>query len=154
MKYYIKKIKSAKLDILNTLALNAGNEGISFITTMIDEWNSGKNNFMKDGEVLFGAYIHNECIGIVGINIDPYTDNPNLGRVRHLYVSPQFRGQGVGRQILKRIIHHAELHFTDIRLYTNNNIASGLYETSGFQPSKKYKESHVMKLLKTTLEQY
>lgn len=146
MKYEIKRINSTRIDFLKNLVIDSKNEGLNFVANTVYEWNSGDNNFSKNGEAFYGVFDNDECVGIGGINIDPYDSNSKLGRIRHLYVAVNYRKQGIGRLILNEIIKNAKLYFQEIRLYTDNIIASKFYESIGFEKSSKYKESHIKRL--------
>jgi len=97
-----------------------------------DDWNSGVNRFNEPGEVAFEARIGSRLIGICGLNRDPYSMSPKIGRVRHLYVDPEFRRRGVGRMLVSRIIECAKRHFSSLRLRTLRADADQFYVTLGF----------------------
>ncbi|XEC97637.1 GNAT family N-acetyltransferase [Paenibacillus tarimensis] len=82
-------------------------------------------------------------------NIDPYLNQNDVGRVRHLYVSPKYRGSGVGLILLKTIIEEAKKHFNKLTLYTENPVADKLYINSGFTRVEGiFKASHIIELAK------
>jgi len=83
-------------------------------------------------------------IGIGGLNCDPYSEYPNLGRVRHLYIRKVHRRKGYATLLMNTFINEARLHFDMLRLFTDNPAASGLYETLGFQKFNGPKVSHVL----------
>ena len=142
MNYTIKEIKCIKLNFLNKLAIEASIEGHSFVQRTIDDWNNGQNNFSKKIELFIGVFHNGDCIGIGGLNIDPYTLDCKIGRVRHLYVSINYRKRGIGKLILDKIIESAKGSFDKLRLYTENPIAESFYEKNGFKRSSVNKESH------------
>lgn len=108
-------------------------EGHAFLTKLKRRWTEGSNRFDRRGELLLAAYSsQNELIGIAGLNVDPYVDDPTLGRVRHLYVSPSSRRWGVGKALLERITEHARGHFKTLRLRTQNPDAVIFYGAHGF----------------------
>ena len=58
------------------------------------------------------------------------------GELKRMYVRPQFRGLGLGRQMLERLAEHARSHGVGLlRLETGiyQTAAIGLYERSGFR---------------------
>jgi GNAT superfamily N-acetyltransferase len=86
-------------------------------------------------------------VGVCGLNIDPYTANEGVGRVRHLYVLSAFRRRGVGRGLTAAVIEAARGRFGQLRLRTANPEAARLYEAIGFQPSGRAADcTHIMKL--------
>ena len=129
MKFKINQITEFNLDFINPLANEAQFEGYGFVQRTIDEWKSGINTFSKDGEILFGIFISNSCIGIGGLNVDPYIDDPSIGRTL----------------LLNKIIRLASEHFKLLRLYTENPAASSFYESIGFLGINADKVTHVLR---------
>jgi GNAT superfamily N-acetyltransferase len=96
------------------------------------EWNSGANRFDGPGEVLFEARAGSRLVGICGLNRDPYATSPEIGRVRHLYVDPEFRRRGVGRLLVSKIVEAAMRTFSRLRLRTLRADADRFYVAIGF----------------------
>jgi len=151
MKIEIKQIKDLNIGLLENLAIEAHIEGYNFVQRAIDEWKSGLNDFSKKGEILFGIFMSNLCIGIGGLNIDPYIENLSIGRIRRVYISQEHRRRGFATLLLRRIIDIAWNHFELLRLYTDIPNASSLYESLGFIPSNGFKVSHILKDLKNQM---
>ena len=141
----IKKIKDSSIGLLEILANEANSEGYRFVQRTIDEWRNCINTFSKKGEILFGIFISDLCVGIGGLNVDPFINNPNIGRVRHVYISQKYRRKGLATLLLRKIIQIAVKHFELLRLYTENPNASSFYESLGFIESKAEKETHILK---------
>ncbi len=141
----IKQIKDSSIDLLELLANEANSEGYRFVQRTIDEWRNCINTFSKKGEILFGIFISDLCVGIGGLNVDPFINNPNIGRVRHVYISQKYRRKGLATLLLRKIIQIAVKHFELLRLYTENPNASSFYESLGFIESKAEKETHILK---------
>nr|WP_318280836.1 GNAT family N-acetyltransferase [Paenibacillus bovis] len=95
-----------------------------------------------------------EVIGIGGLNIDPYLNLSDVGRVRHLYVLRKNRGTGAGKKLLNAIIDEARENFRTIRLSsTDNPAAVNLYIVCGFSKVEGiYKASHILELSKADNE--
>lgn len=117
-------------------------QGFTFLDRLRDEWLDGTMRFDRRGEILFGAFVKPDLIGVGGITLDPYSSEPSLGRLRHLYVLDRFRGRGVGRNLVKHILSHARSRFGCVRLFTGRPEAARLYESVGFAPTLAYKETH------------
>ena len=100
---------------------------------MREEWANGTNRFNRENEILFGIKSANRLIAIGGLNIDPYIADPSIGRVRHVYVSKEFRGFGVGQKLVSKIIAHAKHRFRVLRLRTHNPSAARFYARMGFE---------------------
>ncbi|WP_152392864.1 GNAT family N-acetyltransferase [Paenibacillus guangzhouensis] len=107
---------------LNSLLDDSISEGYNMVQKLQDEYTDGSNKFNRFGESLFVAIIDEEVIGIGGLNIDPYLDLIDVGRVRHLYVLPRHRGSGVGKKLLGMIIEEAKEVFSYINfIYRKSN---------------------------------
>jgi ribosomal protein S18 acetylase RimI-like enzyme len=115
------------------VALSEG-EGYTFLMRLEDEWRTGSNRFDAAGENLFVARMGDNVVGVCGLNIDPYAGDPGVGRVRHLYVAPPFRRQGVGSALVERTVLQARAAaFERLRLRTSNQAAAAFYEACGFR---------------------
>jgi GNAT superfamily N-acetyltransferase len=114
--------------------------GGSFLLRLRDEWESGANRFEDDGEALFGAFDGERLVGVGGLNRDPW--QPELGRLRHLYVLAACRGRGAGRTLSERILAQARGRFDVVRLRTRASEAVALYLRLGFVPSVGEHETH------------
>jgi GNAT superfamily N-acetyltransferase len=100
---------------------------------LLDDWQSGRNRFAQPGEGLFVAQSGERIIGVCGLNVDPYANDPAVGRVRHLYVLSAFRRQGVGRRLVHEVIAAARGHFRSLRLRTDSPDAARFYSALGFR---------------------
>ena len=105
--------------------------GFFMLDKLIANFRSGDNAFDRPGETLFGAEQSGEFVGIGGLNVDPYFNDSQLGRVRHLYVHPSARKTGVGRMITEAIEAHAAGRFDKLQLFTPTEDASEFYEALG-----------------------
>ena len=118
----------------DALVSEASLDGHLFLQKMTEEWSNGKNRFALPAEALFAAFNdERELVGIGGLNIDPYADDPRIGRVRHVYISRRYRGQGIGKMLLQKIEIHGQSRFTTLRLKTHNPKSVGFYISLGFQ---------------------
>jgi len=102
------------------------------VKKLIEKYRSGENDFTSPGEALFGAFKSGVLVGVGGLNIDPYFNEANLGRVRHLYVVPSARNLGVGRAIVSRIEQHAQEYFIRLQLQSPTEAASAFYRSLGY----------------------
>ncbi|MCM3795030.1 GNAT family N-acetyltransferase [Priestia megaterium] len=106
---------------IKELLMESQQEGFAFLTKLIAEYKNGQNVFNKTRERLWGVYgEQNQLIAVAGLNQDPYSKCANVGRVRSFYVSAQFRRKGMGKRLLKEVIHYAEDYYDTLVLYTNN----------------------------------
>jgi hypothetical protein len=78
----IVNVTELDLNVLQELRAESSREGFRFIERLCDEWASGANRFNDSGEALFLAVVDGQVVGVCGLNRDPYTSAPNIGRVR------------------------------------------------------------------------
>lgn len=122
-------------------------EGHLFVDKTLVDWNSGKNRFSKNGECFLLAYENSRLIGCCGVNVDPYLKEETVGRLRHLYVDPNYRRIGIGGKLVAECLKAAKPHFSAIRLRANSiNLDSHeFYRNVGFSESTKdCFETHVL----------
>ncbi|MCP4139346.1 MAG: GNAT family N-acetyltransferase [Chloroflexi bacterium] len=107
-------------------------ESFSFVERLEREYRSGKNRFDQRGEVLYAVFANTELVAVGGLNRDPFLDSHDTGRVRHLYVLPNYRKQGIGKELVEKIVKEAKLHFRLLTLRTFNENADRFYQAIGF----------------------
>jgi GNAT superfamily N-acetyltransferase len=122
-------------------------EGYDFIQKLWDEYQSGVNRFDAQGAVLIGVYDGDTLIGIGGIHPDPYLKLATIGRVRHVYVLPEHRREGVGRLLMNALIEHARKQFEFLTLRTPTTHGDAFYTALGFSSEARFEQaSHWMAL--------
>jgi GNAT superfamily N-acetyltransferase len=130
----IKQLDDLVAAEVQPLLLASETEGFTFVRRLVEGYASGHNRFAQPGERLFGAFAAGEMVGVGGLNRDPYwVGETAVGRVRHLYVLPEWRRQGVGQQIMAAIMAHGRGHFQRLMLRTFNPLAATFYLSLGFQ---------------------
>jgi GNAT superfamily N-acetyltransferase len=122
-----------------TLADDARREGYRFLDRMSAEWHAGTNRFDGPGEMVVGAWESGigqsrVLAGIVGRNIDPHSQDPTVGRLRHLYVRSDHRGRGIGAALARHALADAGQHFRliRVRMGADNGGAAAMYNALGF----------------------
>ena len=138
------EINDTNISSLQILANEADIEGYPFVQKTITEWKNGTNAFSKPGEKLWGLFVDDTCVGIGGLNQDPYVRDALVGRVRHVYISRKYRGRGLSKVLLGLIVAEARKSYTKLRLSTSNPIAASLYESAGFAKAEGQKVTHIM----------
>lgn len=89
-------------------------------------------------------YEQERLIGMGGININPYYNQLEIGRIRHVYVHLGHRRTGIGRALVTRIESGASVHFDSLQLYTSQLRAARFYESLGYLAvNGKWKVSHI-----------
>ncbi|NHW35370.1 GNAT family N-acetyltransferase [Paenibacillus aceris] len=133
--YEISEVKVLNTEHLSDLLWESTSEGFRHIQRFVHEYNTGINVFNLEGEALFECRMHHRIIGICGLNQDPNIGE-GTGRVRRLYILPEFRRYGVGREMINAVIKRAGQSFEKLVLYTDNPVASRFYVTLGFEEVK------------------
>jgi GNAT superfamily N-acetyltransferase len=108
-------------------------EGFTSLVRLQDEYLSGKVCFDSAGEALFGAFQATRLIGIGGLTRDPHANDPDIGRVRHLYVLPQWRRHSIGTNLLAAIERQAQTHFSTLVLQGDTKTAASFFESLGYE---------------------
>lgn len=151
---FLERVESLDEARFTPLLEQSQGEGHQHLRRLADDWSSGANRFDRENEALFVAISvdrnstpfttgagktsagtsERRWAGIVGLNIDPYLQDPTVGRLRRLYVAPEFRRHGIGRQLVLRVIEHARGRFKRLVLRTTP-AAITFYEQIGFAPA-------------------
>lgn len=116
------------LDGVEALAETARPEGFRMVDRLRQEWADGTQRFDQPGEQLFGAYVSGQLLGIGGVTRQDAT----TGRVRRVYVLPDFRRHGIATSLLGKILEVSRPHYVKIVLHTDIPNAARFYETNGF----------------------
>ncbi len=121
--------------------------GHRFLRRVADEWASGANRFARPGEALLIAEIGGRWVGVCGLSIDPYLDDPRVGRVRNVYVLAARRGAGIGCRLVEEAVARARGRFDRLRLRGEEEGPARLYESLGFRPCGDIPDcTHIMEL--------
>ena len=127
---------------IETLRVEAADEGFGFIERLILDWEAGTNRFNRLGERFLGAWLGPWLVAIGGLNHDPYVEGGNTARIRHLYVKKSERRCGVGSALLQRLLHEASDFFHIVRLRTDTPEAAAFYVRNGFLPITDHSATH------------
>ena len=144
MRALIERMSGAPTDRLAALLAESEQQGFRFVRRLVEEWESGANRFDRPGEALFVARVGNDVVGVCGLHVDPYADDPKIGRVRHLYVLVPNRRSGVGEQLVADVLEAARGRFERLHLRATNAIAARLYERLGFRRTAARDHTHVL----------
>ena len=121
-------------------------EGFCFLARLRRDFEDGSNRFDAPGEALLGCDRGAGLIAVGGLNRDPYSPEPRVGRLRHLYVSGASRRCGVGRMLVDALVAAARPHFGVLQLRTDTPAAARFYEALGFAPVASAHATHRMVL--------
>ena len=121
-------------------------EGFEFLRRVVREWEKGTNRFTGKGEALLGVFIDGQLVAICGLVRDPYQAEATVGRLRNLYVLPEYRGRAIGATLTRRVIELARTSFQALRLRASTPQAAALYERLGFTATGEIENcTHVMR---------
>jgi GNAT superfamily N-acetyltransferase len=147
MSVTVQRLVELPADGLADLVTESEGFQLRLVRRLVDEWIAGANRFDRPGEAFFAAAINGRVIGVCGLNVDAYTTEPRIGRVRHLYVLLEHRRRGIGTRLVHEVIAAARGTFDRLRLRTNNLQAAAFYEELGFQPTSGDPDcTHVLQL--------
>jgi GNAT superfamily N-acetyltransferase len=125
---------SLPVDGIDKLRLEASAEGYNFLDRLVEDWASGENRFDGPGETFCGAFADHVLVAVGGLNRDPFVADPELGRIRRVYVRQAWRNRGVGEALVRWLLAEARKSFGSVRLRAENAGAARLYERIGFAP--------------------
>jgi GNAT superfamily N-acetyltransferase len=122
-------------------------EGYDFVQKLYEEFEDGTNRFDTGGAILLGASLEDELLAVGGLHPDPYLQTASVGRIRHVYVLPSYRRQGLGRDLVLALIQHARSHFELLTLRTPTKHGDSFYKSLGFSDEARYDNAtHWLKL--------
>lgn len=144
---YIQQIEDLMIYEYDYLVQESKDEGFNFLLKLINEYKNEINTFNKTVECLYGIFQGENLIGIGGLNVDPYTENNKIGRLRRFYISKDYRRTGLGNLLLNRLLSHAEKNFQIVVLHTDTKQGNAFYLANGFVRGNMYKGSSHYKTL-------
>ena len=142
----IERFQSDHPPDLSYLRRESVSEGHGFVELTLAQWVDGSNRFDRSGEGLFIARTNNAAVGMCGLNVDPFLTDPTVGRIRHLYVHPSFRRQGIGIRLVEECLDLARITFDRVRLRTFDVQAACFYAFIGFDGVAEETATHSLEL--------
>ena len=135
----------SQLPELGSLLAASEREGFRFVRRLAVDFDARTNRFDAEGEALFALFDEETCVGVGGVNRDPKGAQV-VGRIRRVYVLPEYRGTGAGRMLMASIESWCAGLFARLELYTDTSAAAGFYESQGYNAVRAAHTSHVKKL--------
>jgi GNAT superfamily N-acetyltransferase len=118
-KYVVKHINNLLNFNLDSLVKQSKEDGFRFVERLINDYKIGSNTFNHFGEGLFGVFNEEGVIvAIGGLNKDPFSNEQYIGRLRRFYVDKEYRRNGVGSLLVKKIIEEAKRYYKILVLHT------------------------------------
>ena len=88
---------------------------------------------------LFGAFVDSQLVGMVGLAFEPWEDARHKATLFGLYVSGDFRGQGLGEHLVQAVLSLAEQEpdtkVIELTVSAGSDAALALYTRCGFEQS-------------------
>jgi len=125
----------------HNLATEADSLGYKFVNKFQHRWKHNLSRYDRDGEKLLEISNGNTIVAFGSLCIDPYADDPSIGRVRHIYVMSAFRKLGYGRLLLETLLEGPH-PFSRIRLRAGDETASAFYDSIGWVRSNDEDATH------------
>ncbi|MFP5111952.1 GNAT family N-acetyltransferase [Bacillaceae bacterium C204] len=134
--FKIEKITNLMTIDISHLIMESKEGGFCFIERLVNDYKNGTNTFNKKGEGLYGVFNDKGVlIAIGGMNIDPYSNDPEIGRLRRFYVLKEYRRKGIGRFLVNQILFAARRTFKKVVLHTDTDDGDWFYTSLGFSKS-------------------
>ena len=96
--------------------------------------------FAEPSGCLFIARYEGQPAGCVGLR----DLGDSICEMKRLYVKPEFRGQGIGKDLAKAVIKQAqEIGYTCMRVDTFDDMAKALYASLGFKEIEPYRHNPI-----------
>lgn len=131
----IVRLTDALPDDFGALRNEASAESYGFIEGLREEWLAGRYDGQDDRFAAFVAFHEGELAGIGALTPDPYDPEPDILRVRHVYVRPLHRGAGVGRTLAAALIQQGLALAPRLSLRAADRHSVAFWEANGFAPS-------------------
>ena len=134
-KLQIRKVEKQDLDFVYKSICELENEELDFeiFATIFDENISNSNNLylLAENEI--------EDVGFISFHTQNLLHHCGLvGEIQEFFIHQNYRGQGIGRQLIKEIIHYADQNnLKSIEVTTNRRRVENvlIYENLGFKLS-------------------
>lgn len=99
-------------------------------------WESRLADREDNREIVFGAFEDNQLVGVAGLRREAREKVSHKATLFGMYVSPSFRGQGVGNELVRAVLKYARyqagLIMVKLTVSESNLSARRLYEQNGF----------------------
>ena len=141
----IVRLGEALPDDLPALQDEAAAEGYRFVEGILEEWDAGRYAGEDERNTLLAVYREGVLAAIGAVAPDPYDPAPDLLRIRHVYVRPGNRREGVGRVLASALIQQGLALAPRLSLNAADAGASAFWEAMGFRPDRSgTRRSHLL----------
>lgn len=115
-----------------TLREEAAAEGYGFLDRLAEELAGGVYAGDADIPMMLAAFRGGGLAAIGGLTPDPYDPAPDLARIRHVYVRPAMRREGIGRWLGSALIQQGLALAGRLSLRAADDRSAAFWESQGF----------------------
>jgi GNAT superfamily N-acetyltransferase len=130
----IVRLGEALPDDFPVLQAEAAAEGYRFVEGILEEWDAGRYEDGDERNTLLAVYREGILAAIGAVTPDPYDPAPDLLRIRHVYVRPGNRREGVGHVLATALIQQGLALAPRLSLNAADAGAAAFWEAMGFRP--------------------
>lgn len=106
-------------------------EGFDFLDRLDARWRDGA--YLGDCDAsAFGVFVADDLIAVGAQTADEYEPHPDRRRIRHFYVRPEMRRDGVGRALAGALIQQAFTLAPVIALRATHDLSRAFWDAMGF----------------------
>lgn len=86
--------------------------------------------------VIYGAFRDGDLVGMAGFAVSDRAKSRHKGVMWGVFVRPEWRGRGLGKALVRRVVEHAAGHVMVLQaaVVTTNDGARRVYHQLGFVP--------------------
>jgi GNAT superfamily N-acetyltransferase len=139
----IRPLTCADLESVRELATIAAAEGFQFLGRLIIELENGWLQLGEPAEFFLCVVLDARLVAVGGVTPDPYVTDAQVGRLRHVYVHPDYRGMNLGRLLVRELESRAATAYPILRLRTDTIRAARFYESLGYRVTNSAHATHV-----------
>lgn len=124
-------------------ALNAAakSEGYDFLDRLARNWRGGA--YLGDADAsVFGVFGFEDLIAIGAQTADEHDPSPDHRRLRHFYVHPVSRRNGIGRTLAGALIQEAFQLAPYLHLRATHDLSRAFWDAMGFERVDRADRSH------------
>jgi GNAT superfamily N-acetyltransferase len=127
---------------IRALAEESAAAGFRFVARFVTEIETPSFALDERRQFFLGVFVADQLVAMGGVVPDPYVDDENIGRLRHVYVALNARRLGIGRRLVAALEQRARDEFTALRLRTDTDAAAAFYEALGYRRTREPDATH------------